>query len=118
MQNGVTLDGSGQTIAIVAAYDDPTIANDLQQFSTAFGLPTANLTVVKQNVGGSLPVADTTWAKEISLDVEWAHAIAPGASILLVEAVDATSNLYTEAAWAAQQPGVSVVSMSFASFVS
>lgn len=118
VQNGITLDGAGQTIAIVVAYDAPTIASDLQQFSATFGLPTANLTIVKQNVNGTLPAANATWAKETSLDVQWVHAIAPAANILLVEAIDASANLYTEAAWAAQQPGVSVVSMSFASFVS
>ena len=79
--------GSGQTIAIVDAYSDSSIASDLAVFDSQFGLPAANLTVVNQN--GSSPrsvTADPDWDVEISLDVEWAHAVAPGANILLVEA--------------------------------
>lgn len=83
--------GAGQTIAIVDAYDDPNAESDLAVFSTQYGLPactTANgcFTKVNQNGGSSTPHADSGWALEISLDVQWAHAIAPGAKILLVEA--------------------------------
>src|SRR5205807_6453436 len=56
------------------------------------------------------------WASEIALDVEWAHAIAPRANILLVEAnSNSTSNLFTAVRFAAGQPGVVVVSMSWGS---
>lgn len=83
--------GAGTTIAIVDAYDDPTAEKDLGVFSTAFGLPactTANLCFkkVNQTGGTSYPKVNTGWALEISLDIQWAHAIAPGAKILLVEA--------------------------------
>jgi outer membrane protein assembly factor BamB len=83
--------GSGNTIAIVDAFDDPTAERDLGVFSTQFGLPactTANgcFAKVDQSGGQSYPVVDAGWALEISLDVQWAHAIAPGAKILLVEA--------------------------------
>jgi outer membrane protein assembly factor BamB len=83
--------GSGKTIAIVDAYDDPTAESDLAVFSSQFGLPgctTANgcFSKVDQNGGSNYPVADGHWALEISLDIQWAHAIAPGAKILLVEA--------------------------------
>jgi subtilase family serine protease len=83
--------GAGTTIAIVDAYDDPTAENDLNVFSSTFGLPpctTANgcFRKVNQNGGTSYPRKDAGWALEISLDVQWAHAIAPGARILLVEA--------------------------------
>jgi subtilase family serine protease len=83
--------GSGKTIAIVDAYDDPNIENDLGVFSSQYGLPactTANgcFTKVNQKGGSSFPRSNAGWALEISLDVEWAHAIAPGAKILLVEA--------------------------------
>ena len=89
-------DGSGTTIAIVDAYDDPNIANDLHQFDLQFGLPDPVLTKVNQTGGTALPAANAGWVTEIALDVEWAHAIAPGANILLVEA-DSTSfsNLLT-----------------------
>lgn len=90
--------GAGQTIAIVDAYDDPKIESDLGVFSTHYGLPactTANGCFKKVNQNGSsttFPKANSGWALEISLDVEWAHAIAPGAMILLVEA---NSNSFT-----------------------
>src|SRR5438128_6801417 len=91
--------GSGQTIAIVDAYDDPSAEADLGVFSGQYGLPactTANgcFQKVDQSGGTNYPKADSGWALEISLDVEWAHAIAPGARILLVEAASSTfSNL-------------------------
>src|SRR4051794_22282028 len=70
-------DGRGTTIAIVDAYDDPTIANDLHQFDVRFGLPDPAFTKVNQSGGTTPPAADAGWASEIALDVEWAHAIAP-----------------------------------------
>jgi hypothetical protein len=81
--------GLGKTIALVDAYDDPTAANDLATFSSQWGLPactTGCFTKVNQTGGSSLPAPDGGWALEISLDIEWAHATAPGAKILLVEA--------------------------------
>jgi len=90
--------GAGTTIAIVDAYDHPKIESDLAVFSAQFGLPactTANgcFTKVNQNGGTSYPKRNAGWALEIALDVEWAHAIAPGARILLVEA---TSNSFAD----------------------
>lgn len=83
--------GAGMTIAIVDAYDDPTAESDLAVFSNQYGLPactTANgcFKKVDQTGGTRYPRTDAGWALEISLDVQWAHAIAPGAKILLVEA--------------------------------
>jgi hypothetical protein len=105
-------DGAGQTIAIVDAFDDPNIASDLRHFDRAFNLPDPVFT--KSSPSGVLPPADAGWAQEISLDVEWAHAIAPGASILLVEAAsDRLPDLLNAVSYAAQQPGVDVVSMSW-----
>ena len=88
--------GAGKTIAIVDAYDDPTAEKDLGVFSSQYGLPactTANgcFKKVNQTGGSSLPRKDSGWALEISLDIQWAHAIAPGAKVLLVEA---TSNSF------------------------
>jgi subtilase family serine protease len=106
--------GAGQTIAIVDAYNDPQIVNDLAAFDLAFGLPAPKFTRIGET-GGALPTqSNAGWAIETSLDVEWAHAIAPGANILLVEANSSnTLDLYTAVETAAKQPGVSVVSMSF-----
>ena len=83
--------GTGKTIAIVDAYNDPTAESDLGVFSQAFGLPactTANgcFKKVNQSGGTKAPRTNSGWALEIALDIEWAHAIAPGAHILLVEA--------------------------------
>src|SRR6185436_7654884 len=107
-------DGAGTTIAIVDAYNNPTIANDLVQFSLAFGLPQANFTKVNQTGGTSYPANVAGWATEIALDVEWAHAIAPRANILLVEANSNSYNdLMTAVNYAKSVPGVVAVSMSF-----
>lgn len=110
----VTGDGAGQTIAIVDAFNHPNIASDLHTFDVTFGLPDPSFTKYWQVEGGQPPRDDAGWALEIALDVEWAHAIAPAASIMLVEAFDnSDTNLFASVAWAAQQPGVSAISMSF-----
>jgi subtilase family serine protease len=112
----VKADGSGQTIAIVDAYNDPSIAGDLQTFDRQWGLPDPVFTKVNQTGGTAYPSADPGWSAEMALDVEWAHAIAPGAGILLVEAnSSSTSDLLAGVRYAANQPGVSVVSMSWGS---
>jgi hypothetical protein len=112
-------DGQGQTIAVVDAYTDPAIAFDLQQFSQAFGLPQmdgqgGDPTFTAANPFGAGPPPSGYGTIETALDVEWAHAIAPFANILLVYgqsndagALDAAAN------YAAGQPGVSVLSTSF-----
>ena len=77
---------TGETIALIEAYHDPNIASDLKTFDQAYGLPNPTLTVY--NLAGQ--PSDDGWALEESLDVEWAHAIAPGANILVVEASSQT----------------------------
>jgi subtilase family serine protease len=108
-------DGSGQTIAIVDAYNAPYIVSDLGIFDAQFGLSAPpSLKIVNENGGSKLPPTNADWAGEISLDVEWAHAIAPGANILLVEASSATYNdLLAGVNYARHASGVSVVSMSW-----
>jgi subtilase family serine protease len=87
-----SLTGAGITIAIVDAYHDPTAAADFDAFSKQFGLPTIAggcqcFRQVDQNGGRHYPPVDESgWRGETSLDIEWAHAIAPGATILLIEA--------------------------------
>jgi subtilase family serine protease len=108
--------GTGETIAIVDAYNDPNIQNDLTVFDGKYFplQPAANLTVVNQTGGTSLPAANASWAVEESLDVEWAHAIAPGANIVLVEAnSNSLSDLLTAVKTAATTMGANVVSMSW-----
>jgi len=82
--------GQGQTIAIVDCYDTPTIMQDLTQYSIDMGLPlpTSNTFQVVY-ASGTQPLADQGWSVEEDLDVEAAHAIAPDAKIILVEAATA-----------------------------
>src|SRR5271157_1249398 len=103
--------GAGQTIAIVTAYKDPNIKSDLAAFDSEFGLSApANFTV--DNLGAT--ITDPGWALETSLDVEWAHAVAPGANIVLVEASsDSLSALFSAVSYASHKTGASVVSMSW-----
>jgi subtilase family serine protease len=115
----VTGNGSGQTIAIVDAYNDPTIVADLHAFDAQFGLSNPTFTVVGQNGSTTLPGTDpegpgNSWAVETSMDVEWAHAAAPGANIVLVEASsDSDTDLFSAVSTAKGYAGVSVVSMSW-----
>jgi subtilase family serine protease len=110
-------DGTGQTIAIVDAYNQPNIASDLAAFDSYFSLAAPpSLTVRNQTGGTSLPANSSIggWSVEITLDVEWAHVIAPNASILLIEANSPSdSNLYAAVDTARNFSGVSVVSMSW-----
>ena len=87
------LTGRGQTIAIIDAFGNPYIASDLAQFDATFGLPAAHLNIIcvaSATSTGPCPTFDITnadqvdWAGEIALDTQWAHAIAPGATIDLV----------------------------------
>jgi hypothetical protein len=125
---GKTFDdaGGGQTIAIIDGLDDPYVVADLQKFDEAFNIggaahdPTSTsfFKVVNENGGTTLPDPDNgqiDFGLETALDVEWAHAMAPGANILLLE-TSSPFNLFdlgTAIETAARQPGVSVISMSF-----
>ncbi|WP_225098115.1 S53 family peptidase [Streptomyces sp. CoH27] len=88
--------GSGETIAIVDAYDDPNAAADLAKYRSYYGLPsctTSNGCFKKVSQTGSttsLPSADSGWAEEESLDLDMASAVCPNCKILLVEATSAT----------------------------
>ena len=112
---GLTGTGAGQTIAIVTAYDAPNIAKDLAVFNSTFGLPAPpSFKKVNQTGGTKYPPADGGWALEAALDVQWAHAVAPAAALLLVEATSSSmGNLMTAVGYASKQPGVTVVSGSF-----
>ncbi|PYC80855.1 hypothetical protein C7C46_11965 [Streptomyces tateyamensis] len=86
--------GSGQTVAIVDAMDDPNAESDLAAYRSQYGLPactTANgcFKKIDQNGGTNYPTADSGWAGEISLDLDMVSAVAPNAHILLVEATSA-----------------------------
>jgi subtilase family serine protease len=124
-----TLDGSGQTIVIVDAFGSPTIASDLARFDSAFGIPPApsftifcgdSPTPFDTSTCPQVPItanpshAVFSWEIETSLDVEYAHAMAPGANIVLDVAATSSGNAINaaEAAAIAQYPGA-VFSQSF-----
>jgi subtilase family serine protease len=111
--------GSGQTIAIVDAYDDKTAEADLATYRAYYGLPpctTANGCFKKVNqsgVQGSYPSNNAGWALEISLDLDMASAICPNCHILLVEAKNnQNANLYAAEDTAARL-GANVISNSY-----
>jgi subtilase family serine protease len=91
-------DGTGQTIALIDAFNQPNIISDLQHFDTSFGLPAPpSFQVLNQNLQASpLPSNNVSWGLEESLDVEWSHVMAPGANIVLIEAnSNSDSDLFT-----------------------
>lgn len=130
--------GAGQTIYIVNAMHDPAIAEELAAFNRKFGLPactsktiapnaslplaapaerSCEFSVVYATASGTMtsraPAYDASWATEIAIDVQWAHATAPLARIVLIEAPDATLNSLQAAVRLANAMGPGVVSMSF-----
>ncbi|MDA4123236.1 MAG: S53 family peptidase [Thaumarchaeota archaeon] len=84
--------GTGQTVVIVDACGSPTIAADLKTFDKHFSLANPTLNII--NPQGT-PCVNSGWGVETSLDVEWSHVMAPGATIDLLQAASASSaNLY------------------------
>jgi subtilase family serine protease len=110
-------DGSGRSIVIVDAYQSPYVAQDLQIQDSTFGLPDANLQVFAPQ---GVPTFDPNdgnqvgWAEETTLDVLWAHAIAPGATIKLVQArSNQDADIYNATKWAVDHKLGDVLSQSF-----
>lgn len=114
LPSGGTATGAGETIALVDAYHDPNIQSDLHTFDVQYfgGVdPTFN----QVNLGTSTNVDSSgSWDLEESLDVEWAHATAPQAKIILVEAVSNSNTNLLAAVQKAVSLGAQVVSMSWA----
>lgn len=131
--------GAGQTIYIVDAQSDPNIVAELAAFDQKFGLPGCTTTSIATNTvlplaassssgctfsvvyntsSGALtssgPAYDSGWATEIALDVQWSHATAPLARIILIEAPDASLSSLLGGVALANAMGPGVVSMSFA----
>jgi Putative Ig domain len=106
------------TVAMVDAYDDPSAESDLATYRSQFGLSTCSTTngcfrKVNQNAQSSpLPPGNTGWAGEISLDLDAVSAACPNCHILLVEANDASDNLFT-AVDTARTLGAKFISMSW-----
>ena len=113
--NAIPNQGQNMVIGIVDACDDPDIEADLGVFSTQFNLPsctTENLCFTKISQSNLCSGHSGNWALEQSLDVEWAHAMAPRAKIVLVQSSQPDDSLYT-AVTQAVGAGASVVSMSW-----
>ena len=90
--------GSGRTVAIVDAYDDPKAESDLANYRSTFGIPPCSTSngcfkKVDENGGSHYPKADAGWSGEISLDLDMVSAICPDCHLLLVEA---SSNRMTD----------------------
>lgn len=105
-------DGTGQVIALVEAYGSPTLQNDLNVFCQQFGLPTTTVQIVYGS-GPKPRKTDSGWALETSLDVEWAHALAPKAKIIVAVASSANISNLISAVDAAVKAGATTVSMSW-----
>jgi subtilase family serine protease len=108
--------GAGQIIGIVDAYHDPGAEADLNVFNAQFGLPactSSNGCFRKIYSNGRQPATNANWAMEIALDIEWAHAIAPKATILLVETPTNSLSDLLAGVDTAVRNGASVVSMSW-----
>src|SRR5947209_2246298 len=129
---GLVGDGSGQTVAIVDGYDNPRFVSstshgfatsDLARFDAQFGLPHPPSFLKLDARGGTNYPApaprptdgSSSWASETAMDVEWVHALAPKANVVLVEADDSTVQAFMRAVdFARHVPDVTVVSMSYA----
>lgn len=109
-------DGGKGTIAIIGAYDDISIEKDLTAFSKQFNLPVCESknNCFEKHLIKSGTKLNSGWALETTLDVEWAHAIAPRAKILLVEAeTPSGQNLLKAIDYAAHRADVVAISMSW-----
>src|SRR6266851_876044 len=120
------LTGKGQTIVIVDSFGSPTAQQDLDFFSDTFGLPRTTIQIEHPNGAPTFNAAaffgtEVGWAFETSLDLQWAHAIAPDAHLVLVEAnpwetegVQGFPSMFAGEEFAIQNFPGSVISQSFA----
>lgn len=143
VSNKFAYQGSGQVIVVIDAFHSTTVAADLNTFSSKFGLPTCasantpyqagkaitslvtqpqpgdgcSFQVLYVNAAGTQsatpPRVDAGWAGEIALDVQWVHAIAPMAKIVLVEAASNSGNDLMNAMAFASKLGATAVTMSY-----
>ncbi len=110
--------GAGQTVAVIDAYDSPTAATDLAAYRSHYGLAPCTAAngcfrKLDQNGGSSYPAANSSWAGEISIDVDMVSALCPNCAILLVEAQSASISDLGTAVNTAVALGANVVSSSW-----
>jgi subtilase family serine protease len=106
-------DGTGQTIALIEAYGSNSLQADLDTFSTTYGLKKTTVSIYYPQ--GKPVFVDSDWALETSLDVQWAHAIAPGAKLVVVVSRSGTINGLLTAVDYAVNLGIKQISMSWGS---
>lgn len=112
---GIT--GARRTIVIIDAFGNPYIRSDLAQFDSTFGLPDTTLNIIAPD--GQTPFDSNNgdmvgWSGEISLDVEWAHAVAPGATIdLVLSKSDQDADILSATRYVIQHNLGDVISQSF-----
>lgn len=115
LNQGIT--GQGRTLVIIDAYQSPTIVHDLATFNAVFGLPNSTLNIIAPD--GLTPFNPNDpnqvgWAGEITLDVEWSHVVAPGATIDLVLAKSSNDpDILSATKFAVENNLGSVISQSF-----
>ena len=110
---GIPETGDSGTIALIEAYDNPKVAADLTTFSTVFTWATPKLEVYKMS---STILPNAGWALESDLYVQWAHAVAPDANLLVVEAKSASIvDLMAAVDYAISRSDVVAISMSWGS---
>jgi subtilase family serine protease len=106
-------DGTGKTIVIIDAFDDPHLQSDFNTFTTYYGLPSQTITQYYPGGQANTP-PDQGWSNEMQLDVDWSHAIAPGAKIVLVHGKsNSDEDLVAAANYAIDNNLGDVISMSF-----
>ena len=111
--------GTGRTIVIIDAFQSPTLAHDVDTFSAFYGLPPSSAFLTQIAPDGQVAYNEFNsdmngWAGEITLDVTWAHAIAPGAKIVLVLAKsDLDADILSAIQYAVNNNLGDVISMSF-----
>lgn len=106
-------DGTGKTIVILDAFDDPSLQSDFDLFNSTYGLP--NQTIAQYYPGGQANTPyNAGWSEEMQLDVDWSHAIAPGARIVIVHGKsNSDEDLVAAANYAIDNNLGDVISMSF-----
>ena len=106
-------DGTGKTIVIIDAFDDPSLQSGFDTFNNYYGLP--DPTIAQYYPGGQANTPpDLGWSEEMQLDVDWSHAIAPGANIVMVHGKsNSDDDLVAAANYAIDNNLGDVISMSF-----
>ena len=104
-------DGTGKTIVILDAFYDPYLQSDFSYFNNFYGLPDQTITQVYPD---GVPPYDAGWSEEMQLDVDWSHAIAPGAKIVIVHALsNSDEDLLSAFNYAVDHNLGDMISMSF-----